>query len=142
MTNQRGYPFACEAVFSLSQRGTSGKVEILHSLAVAGINVRLFSTDIRAQIARLLFHTTGIASLPRSVEQAQVNEILGKIIHRRIAPRHWPQWVTRRAEILLRADALIKQTGRAADREKILLSLLATRTSGLRQTIEKFAVTK
>lgn len=142
MTNPRGFPFASEAVFSMGQRANSGKIEILHGLASAGINVAPFCDDIRSDVSRLFFHVNDTSLLPPAVVEAQISDIVTKIIRRRVMPKHWPQWITRRAEILLRADRIILETGRRADRKKILLRLLSAPSHRVLPIIEKFPITK
>jgi len=138
MTNRRGYPFANAAVRSMAQRAGAGRIEILHGLHAAGINVTGFCDNIRSDVSSIFSQIPGALQLPAAIAESQINDIVAKIVFKRVAPRHWPRWITRRAEILLRADALIKQTGRSADRKKILFSLLSAHSHRVETIIEKF----
>ncbi|OGF37694.1 hypothetical protein A2482_01825 [Candidatus Falkowbacteria bacterium RIFOXYC2_FULL_48_21] len=138
MLNPRGYPFADGAISSMGQRAGSGKIEILHLLAAAGITVTPFCSEIREAVHRLFSQVPDILDLPAVVFDRQIDNLVAKIIHRQVAPRHWSIWVTKRAEILLRADEIIHNTGRLADRKKILLSLLSAHSHRVETIIEKF----
>jgi len=138
ISNECGFPFAVEAIKSLEQRARFGKVEILHGLCTAGLKAAPLCAEIRDDVCHIFFQVEGTLDLPSTVSDLQINNIVSKIIHRCVAPRHWSIWVTKRAEILLRADEIIHNTGRLADRKKILLAVSAVPAHRVETLIEKF----
>lgn len=140
VSNARGYPFRNIAVTSLRQRAREGKIEILHNMAAAGIDVSPFCAEISAAMATQAREVKGAAELPPAVLNQLVAQITSAIVDRQIVARHWPQWVAKSAALLVRANEMLVQSGQPAKaREKSLRLLIKSKKTHRTRLLEKIS---